>query len=271
MSRWRFTASQAVYAFVAVVIGWSFGSVSAADSVRPLIENDSASDTFGLSANSTFTTDYIFRGISQTDERPAVQGGVEATYGVLYLGIWGSNVDFGLGLNEVGDLEKVADLEIDWYAGARTSWLGISFDLGLFYYSYPGSLGAAELDYVEIGTAASYTLFDQLTLEVTNWWSPENAGQTGMLDVLELGGSYTFNKIWILSPKVSALVGRQWGQKSKGGFDYTYWNAGLTVDFYEAPALNFDVRYWDTNLAGCSFATLFQCDSRIVGSLNAAF
>ena len=48
-----------------------------------------------LSATATFTTDYVFRGISQTQEIPAVQGEFDATYGIFYPGIWSSSVDFG--------------------------------------------------------------------------------------------------------------------------------------------------------------------------------
>ncbi len=40
------------------------------------------------------TSDYIFRGISQTSENPAAQGSVDVTYGIFYAGIWASNDDF---------------------------------------------------------------------------------------------------------------------------------------------------------------------------------
>jgi len=272
MSGWRLATSRAANALVGVALLTGFASPAlAADLAHASAEAAAQTSNFALSANATFTTDYIFRGISQTDEQPAIQGGFEATYKILYLGVWGSNVDFGSSLNQFGNVEDVANLEIDWYGGIRPKWKGISFDLGVFYYAYPASLGIAKLDYLEIGTAASYTFFDKLTVGVTNWWSPENSGGTGKLDVLELSASYAFKKIWIVSPSVSALVGRQWGEENEGGYDYTYWNAGLTFDFYEKPALNFDIRYWDTNIPGCSTATLFQCDARVVGSLNAVF
>jgi hypothetical protein len=61
------------------------------------------------------------------------------------------------------------------------------------------------------------------------------------------------------------------GEKSKGGFDYTCRNAGLTLDFNERRAFSLDVRYWDTNIAGCAQATLFQRDECVVGSITAIF
>jgi uncharacterized protein (TIGR02001 family) len=260
----------AAFIVAALLVGGA-GPGHAEDPTETFAEPAAPTRKLALSANTTFTTDYVFRGISQTDENPAVQGGFELAYGVFYLGAWGSNVDFGAGLNRAGISEPVADLEIDWYGGVRPEWKGISFDLGVFYYTYPDGLESSKLDYVEFGTAASYTFFERLTLSVTNWWTPENSGQTGYNDVLEGSASYAFDKVSIFTPSLSALIGRQWGDESAGGYDYTYWNAGLTLDFHERPAFSLDVRYWDTNLPGCARATIFQCDERVVGSVTAAF
>ena len=48
-----------------------------------------------FSANVALTTDYIFRGFSQTDEGAAIQGGMDMTWNIFYVGVWGSNLDFG--------------------------------------------------------------------------------------------------------------------------------------------------------------------------------
>jgi len=148
---------------------------------------------------------------------------------------------------------------------------GISFDFGAYYYTYPGGLASWKLDYVEFGAAASYTFFDSLTLSVTNWWAPDNSGDSGQSEVVEGEAAYEFDDVWIFTPTVSALIGRQWGDESKDGLTYTYWNAGLTLEFNDEPAFELDVRYWDTNIAGCAQATVFQCDERVVGSLTAIF
>jgi uncharacterized protein (TIGR02001 family) len=224
-----------------------------------------------LSANLALTTDYIFRGFSQTDEGPAIQGGFELGYKNFYLGVWGSNVNFGGAYNQAGDTQDLAYLEIDWYGGIKPVWKGITFDIGAYYYTYPDSLGFAHLDYVEAKTGASYTFFDKLTLGLANWWTPQNYGETGRNDVLEFSGSYALNKIWIFTPTISALVGRQWGEETKGGFDYTYWNAGVILGFNETPAFTLDVRYWDTNIPGCSAAVIFQCDQRVIATLQTVF
>ena len=47
------------------------------------------------SANVALTTEYVFRGFSQTAEGPAIQGGYDLTCGIFYAGVWASNLDWG--------------------------------------------------------------------------------------------------------------------------------------------------------------------------------
>ena len=51
-----------------------------------------AENKLGWSATLTGTTDYVFRGFSLSSESPALQGSLDATYGIFYAGVWGSNV-----------------------------------------------------------------------------------------------------------------------------------------------------------------------------------
>ncbi len=83
-----------------------------------------------ISANLTFTTDYVFRGISQTDEKFAVQGGFDwASEGTgIYAGTWASNVDFG----------SDTSVELDAYIGWAKTWGDFGLDLGYLHYDYPG-------------------------------------------------------------------------------------------------------------------------------------
>jgi uncharacterized protein (TIGR02001 family) len=220
-----------------------------------------------LSATATFTTDYVFRGISQTTNNAAVQASLDASYGIFYIGMWGSNVDFAV---------PGQDIEIDYYAGIAPTWQGISFDIAALYYTYPGTCqgacGFGESDYFELKTGASYTFFEALTLGVTNYWSPDFAFESGTGDAIEGTIEYAFtNKLFnFFSPSVSALIGYQ--QVDDYG-DYTYWNAGLTLGFMENWSA--DVRYWDTNAddATCINYSGFTntCESRVVGTLSASF
>ncbi|WMP18830.1 TorF family putative porin [Thiothrix lacustris] len=95
----------------------------------------------GASANIGVTSDYIWRGVTQTDEGAAVQAGLdyEADNG-LYVGTWASNVDFP-------DVYNGA--EVDVYAGYKKDLKGeLNFDVGAIRYMYPSedmALDATEL------------------------------------------------------------------------------------------------------------------------------
>ena len=88
-------------------------------------------DDFSLLMDVTLASDYRTRGISQTQNDPALQGSVTLAHSSgLYLGAWSSNVDFGGGLK--------TRQEVDYYAG----WLwqatdDVSLDVGYLKYSYP--------------------------------------------------------------------------------------------------------------------------------------
>jgi uncharacterized protein (TIGR02001 family) len=124
------------------------------------VKDEPEARAFTWSVNIAGTTDYVFRGVSQTAEDPTIQGGVDIGYGILYAGIWGSGVDFGDALS--------SDIEIDYYAGIKPVWGPVTFDLGVIYYTYPGSSDeGAELDYVEIKVGASGQFIPNLTTGVT--------------------------------------------------------------------------------------------------------
>jgi uncharacterized protein (TIGR02001 family) len=233
-----------------------------------------AQNKLELSATATLTTDYIFRGISQTLNDPAIQGSFNATYGIFYAGIWASNVDFGAGVGPGGAIQSISDLEIDYYVGITPTWKGFTFDIGGVYYTYPSACDSCiggELDYFELKTGVKYTFNEKLTLGITNYWSPEFSVETGDGDALELSGSYAFaGKLFnFFSPSVSALVGWQWVDENVGWDPYTYWNAGLTLGFMENWSV--DVRYWDTDLSGADVSAGTFSDSRVVGTLTASF
>ena len=63
-------------------------------------------------------SDDVFRGVSQSDNDPAIQGGIDFAWGILYAGAWASLVDFaGLGL-----LARRDAREVDWYGGIKPTW-----------------------------------------------------------------------------------------------------------------------------------------------------
>ena len=210
---------------------------------------------FSWSVNIGATTDYVFRGISQNDEKPALQGGVDMTYGIFYAGVWSSMIDFGDALS--------ADAEVDFYVGIKPEWQGITFDLGVIYYAYPGaSDSGAELDYVEVKAGASASPIQNLTIGGTIFYSPEFTGETGEVWTFEGSAGYELPKLAMFTPTVSALLGYATGDEIE---DYVYWNAGLSL---AVDKLTLDFRYWDTDIdGGCAGL----CDERFVATAKVTF
>src|SRR6476659_1523036 len=71
-----------------------------------------------FNANVALTTDYVFRGFSQSADGPAVQGGFDATCGMFYAGVWASSLDWGT-IATPGPDTNAANIEMDWYGGVK--------------------------------------------------------------------------------------------------------------------------------------------------------
>ena len=107
-----------------------------------------------FSGNVAYTTDYRFRGISQGDRSPAIQGGFDLSFeSGAYIGTWASNVTFG-----------GASIEMDYYVGyAFEPTEDLALDFGLIYYNYPEDDADPDFDYLEAYASVNW---EQLTLGV---------------------------------------------------------------------------------------------------------
>lgn len=231
-----------------------------------------------FSANFSVTSDYVFRGFSQSREKPAYQGGVDATYKWLYAGLWASHIDFG---------PADAPAEIDFYAGIKPVLGPITFDIGVIYYTYPSAFDpGAELDYFEIKVGASGSPWKDATVGVTGFYSPEYTGKTGEVFTIEGTFSQAFAAIRGVTPTWSSTLAYQSGDTlayqtifGNGNDDYLYWNSGLTLGFGDNFSLDF--RYWDTDIKnnnaangfanGFCSAKLFGCDERFVATAKVTY
>ena len=199
---------------------------------------------FNLGAN----TDYVFRGVSQTDNDPSVFGGADAAFGIAYAGTWLSNVDFGSG----------TDVEFDLYAGIKPTAGPISFDIGILYYGYTGQPAGSHEDYFEGKVAASIPA-GPATLSVAVFYSPEFFGKTGDATYYELNAA---TPIGDSKFSVSGAVGYQ---QVKGPADYTSWNLG--VGYSLTDHIDLDVRYFDTDEH--KLGSIY--DSRVVAGITLTF
>ena len=221
---------------------------------------DDDANKFGYSISITGTSDYMFRGISFSNQDPAFQPFIEFTYGnpklTWYLDFWGSNI-----------AEPYGPFEVDVYAGVRPVTGPVSWDLGVLNYTYPeNNIVGNDGDYVEFKIAASITPFTNFTTGATLYFTPDQGHNYNETWTIEGNAAYTLPNFYMFTPVVSGIVGYTDTGQSQGsdGFigvglgqkDYVYWNAGLklSVDKYFM-----DFRYWDTSI-GKNAANSFNND-----------
>jgi uncharacterized protein (TIGR02001 family) len=195
--------------------------------------------------NAAVVSDYVFRGVSQTLEEPAIQAGVDVTNGGVYVGAWASNVDFG----------DDTDAEIDIYGGYRAEAGGFALDVGVIGYFYAGEPDGADYNFAELKVAASRAI-GPATIGAAVYYSPDFYWVDETATYAEVNAAFSpIDKV-----TVSGAVGKQWLDVSD---DYATWNVGATYAFTDALAL--DVRYHGTDVD----APLY--DDRVVGAIKVFF
>jgi len=111
-----------------------------------------------VTSNVSLISDYLYRGISQTGQKPAIQGGFDYAHARgFYVGVWGSSISW---LSDAG-VATNAGLELDTYTGYKNSFAtDFTYDVGFLRYNYPGNYapGATKADTNEIYGALSYSI-----------------------------------------------------------------------------------------------------------------
>jgi uncharacterized protein (TIGR02001 family) len=222
-----------------------------------------ADDKFSWGVSATGTSDYIFRGVSQSDNDPAFQAAFDVGYGIFYAGVWGSGVDAPF----VGGSSS----EIDFYAGIKPVLGPLTFDLGVIYYYYPGTTTAAsggvDADYTEGKIGVSGDPFKDLSVGFNLFYTDEGTLATGEIITYEGNASYALPKLGIFDPSISGVYGYvDFRDAAFSAGSYNYWNIGLSLGVEK---LTFDFRYWDTDVSETS-ATHFLSDERFVFSASIA-
>ena len=162
--------------------------------------------------NVTAVSDYVFRGVSQTDEDPTLQAGFTYTSPVgLYAGVWGSGVDFG-----PGDPSTEVDFLIGYGFDVSDN---VNFDVLLNRYTYPG---ASELNYNELITSTTFAEQYKLTVAYTN----DLSGSDTKSWYYAVGGEWALPQDFTLA----ANVGRT-SLETDFGKDYTDFNIGVSRQF----------------------------------------
>lgn len=179
---------------------------------------------YTLSYNVGVTSDYRFRGISQTTFDPALQAGVDFAHkSGFYLGVWGSNVNW---LKDFAGA-KDGNLEIDLYGGykgAITNDLG--FDVGVITYQYPSNNAPVNANTTEVYGALTYSIVTAKFSQSTGNFVA-NANSSGS-QYFEVAVNFDLGSGFSLTPH----VGRQTipNQANNAG-DYTDYSLTLAKDF----------------------------------------
>lgn len=196
-----------------------------------------------LSGDITFASDYAFRGISQTEEAPALQGGLSLTdTSGFYLSVWGSNVDF---LAE-GTLEL--DVMLGWSGAINDDW---STDVGIMRYGYPN----AEIDgsnFYEIYGSLSYK---DLTFGLA--YSDDYYANSG--NFIYAYANYSYALLENLS--LDLHVGQN--EYDDSSDSYLDWSVGISTEVLGA---GLSLTYVDTDKS-----ELYLADSRVVFAISKSF
>ncbi|HXF65323.1 MAG TPA: TorF family putative porin [Burkholderiales bacterium] len=115
-----------------------FAAAALAPALAPAQQAPASPHT--LTGNVGLFSQYIFRGLTQTNKEPALQGGFDYSHASgFYAGTWASNISW---LRDGGAYNAGGSLEWDFYGGYKGS-IGkteVTYDIGLLYYWYPGDV-----------------------------------------------------------------------------------------------------------------------------------
>jgi hypothetical protein len=127
-----------------------------------------------FSGTVALTSNYVSRGISNTDNDPAAQAYLEYALETALLGTSVYISTFGSNAKLVGD-RSTGHFELDAFFGVRgqIGETGAKWDLGGAYYSYPGTSQRDNFNYWEIPLIITYDPLEWLEVQVSNWAAPE--------------------------------------------------------------------------------------------------
>lgn len=182
-----------------------------------------------FTGNVTLASDYVFRGISQTQHNPAIQGGFDYSHSSgFYAGTWASNVswpgDTGIKTNN--------SMEWDFYGGYKLGMGDFTLDLGALHYYYPGDVvpGAKDANSTELYVGLSWKFIslkysNAISSNLFGWYNGASNKSTKGSDYWDLSANYDVGGGW----GIQGHVGHQ-SIKNLGAASYTDWKLGVTKD-----------------------------------------
>jgi len=224
-----------------------------------------------ISGNVAIASDYVFRGISQTDNQMAVQGGFDYAHDSgFYVGTWASNVDSAFFGNGKYNSSVDPQIELDMYAGySGDLGNGLGYDLGYLRYQYPGSEDINTNEWHVTGSystgsigdfslSANYSPKLQFLLSDQSAWY-WSAGYDTTLPWYEIG----------LSASVGYSTGDAFDKNDGDGLNdsYTDWSIGVSKSVF---GVDLGLTYTDTDFSNSDDSRALDsvADSRVVFSVS---
>lgn len=229
----------------------------------PAFAQDEPTPALTVTGNAAVVTDYRFRGISQTDKRFALQGGITVTHeSGFYVSTWGSSIDDYVAAG--------SDQELDLIGGYSKTIGAATVDVGVLYYYYPGS-GGAKTDFFEPYASIKGT-FGPASAKLSAAYAPKQ-------NALTVDGVHKEDNLYVagdLSASVpntplgvSAHLGHNFSRSYiTFGEKYTDWSVGAT---YTWSHLTFGVSYVDTDKSFYGTSSRNLGKAGVVGSITASF
>lgn len=247
---------------------WVAFLVAAALGMAPALAQEEKKQLLpgNFTANVGLFSDYTFRGISQTRERPAIQGGLDWSMDTgfkdvgVYLGAWGSNVKFSDG----GE----ATAELDWYGGLTSKVGPVDVKVGAIYYHYPGANENLNYNYVEGMIGLGYAINDALSVGLTYNGTPDNFGDSGHAHYFNGSVSY---KVPVKAVNLTLFgnVGRYMIDNSTRFGAPSYWDWKVGASLAVTPNIAVQAFYTDTDINETTCPE--NCDPRGQIAVTASF
>lgn len=191
-----------------------------------------------LSFNVGVVSDYLFRGVSQTHGKPALQGGIDYAHpSGFYVGAWASSVSW------VKDWLGSGSLEVDVYGGYKNTFAGgdWTYDIGYITYNYPGHGSESPGNLANPNTQEIYGSIGYKWLSAKysyatsshfiGWYGgPAFDQRTRGSDYLELNANYDLGDGWTLIGHVGHQKVKNWNTAAFTSASYNDWKIGATKD-----------------------------------------
>ena len=175
-----------------------------------------------VSVNGALTTNYVWRGFTQSADQPAIQGGLDVDFGNgLAVGTWASSIDF----QDPGSDNSTSPVELDVYASythAINDMFGVT--AGAIGYLYPNasSVSGGEYDFFEAYAGVNINVMPA-TITGRIYWSPDVFGFS------EDSSLYYTAGVSIPFAGMFAVFGNVGYFDYEDGSDVTDWNLGASV------------------------------------------